>query len=553
MKRGLLLVRTSKDEQETAQQLKECMEYIEENGIILLATLEAKESAYKNSYQEREQMQQAMTMARSGAIDCVVAWKTDRLARDMDAISFFSCLMSNNVDYHSVTEGGLQGTELIDKFMLAVRLFQGEQESENGSKRIKAKLRELNSRGVYIQGGLPYGIELVDTNIVRNHAKGTTQKDLVLNEEKAEVIKTIFNLYLYNNYGCERIAKQLNELNVPTPSNGKMWRSNTVRNILTNQAYIGKLRYNTKTFTNPKEKKATKIPKEEWKFKDFPQLRIVTDKEFQEVQDLLIQKNMKKNCVSTKSDTHLFSGLLKCGYCGESIFANSANGKKKRVDGSFHTYKKYHYNCKGKLNDKFGHEQTAYSKNKLDSTLEEAIMNVIDNIEFKDLSEYKGTAIKEEQKILETKVKRVKEEIEEKELERDGINKEIRKSVLGKSSYTQEQLASILNSITEELEILLSEEEVINNELREHEEKLSHEDTFSEAITQWSQLYKIATFEEKKMLLNKIIDSIVLKRGDFTINYKIALPSGYDNCTHNNSKLHRNTTLFICFSRKVML
>lgn len=156
MKKGVLLLRTSKDNQETKQQLKDCQEYIEENGINIILTLEAQESAYKNSYTEREQTQQVMSMARAGEIDCVVAWKTDRLARDMDAISFFSCLMSCNVAYHSVMEGGLQGTELIDKFMLAVRLFQGEQESENGSKRIKSKIRELNSRGVYIQGGIPY-------------------------------------------------------------------------------------------------------------------------------------------------------------------------------------------------------------------------------------------------------------------------------------------------------------------------------------------------------------------------------------------------------------
>ena len=525
MKKGILLLRTSKDEQETAQQMKECMEYIEENGITLVATLEAKESAYKNSYNEREQMQTAMLMARAGSIDCVIAWKTDRLARDMDAISFFSCLMSNNVAYHSVTEGGLQGTELIDKFMLAVRLFQGEQESENGSKRIKAKIRELNSRGIYVQGGIPYGLKLIDTNVIRNHAKGTTQKDLALDEEKAEVIRTIYNLYLRNNYGCERIAKYLNEHNIPTPNNGKLWRSNTIRNILTNQAYIGKLRYNTKTFENPKEKKATKIPKEQWKYKDFPHLRIISDEDFQAVQDLLDKKNTKKKCVATKSDTHLFSGLLRCGYCGEAVFANSSNGKNKRVDGSIHTYKKYHYNCKGKLDDKYGHEQTAYSRNKLDKTLEDAIIEVIDSIEYKDLSEYKSTAVRKEQKSIELKIKNIQDEITEKEDERNGINMEIRKSVLGKSTFTQEQLAEILNGITEELEQLFAEEEKLKLSINEYEARLSQEDTFNEAIKQWSQLYRIATFEEKKMLLSKIIDNVVLKRGDFTINYKIALPS----------------------------
>ena len=549
MKKGILLLRTSKDEQETAQQMKECMEYIEEQGITLIATLEAKESAYKNSYTEREQMQQTMSMARSGAIDCVVAWKTDRLARDMDAISFFSCLMSNNVAYHSVTEGGLQGTELIDKFMLAVRLFQGEQESENGSKRIKAKIRELNSRGIYVQGGIPYGIKLIDTGVVRNHAKGTTQKELTLDEEKSNVIRTIYNLYLYKNYGCGRIATYLNEHNITTPNNGRLWRSNTVRNILTNQAYVGKLRYNTKTFENPKEKKTTNIPKENWKYKEFPQLRIVSDEEFNNVQELLDKKNTKKNCVSTNSNTHLFSGILKCGYCGESVYANSTNVQKVRVDGSVHKFKKYHYNCKGKLNDKFGHEQTAYSKNKLDETLEKEILEVIDSIEYKDLSEYKGTTVKKEMELIKEKYQELLKEIDDKKEEQEGINKEIRKSVLGKSEYSQKTLASILSDVSEELEELFAKEEKMKFVLKEHEIKLSSESTFNEAIKHWSQIYNVATFEEKKALLSKIIDSIVLKRGEFQINYKITLPKGYGERTNNNCDVYSEHTTKIEFSK----
>lgn len=545
MNKGVLILRTSKDNQETKQQLKDCQEYIEEKGINIILTLEAQESAYKNSYIEREQTQQVMSMARNGQIDCVVAWKTDRLARDMDAISFFSCLMANNVAYHSVMEGGLQGTNLIDKFMLAVRLFQGEQESENGSKRIKSKLRELNARGVYIQGGVPYGVDIIDTGVVRNNAKGTTQKELQLNPDKSIVIKEIYDLYLLKNYGCQRIANYLNNKGIPTPGGGRIWRSNTVRNILTNQAYTGKLRYNTKCHENPKDKKYAILPKSEWKFKDFPHLRIISDEDFNAVQLLLDKKNTKKNCVPTKSDTHLFSGLLKCGYCGESIYANSSNSKNGK--------KRYHYNCRGTLNDVHGHEQTAYSRNKLDSSLEESIMEVIDRIEYKDLSKYRGINVKQEMESLQAKLVKIMEEISDKEEERSGINKEIRKSIIGKSEYTKDQLAAILDDITTETETLLAKESEIKELIKTEEQKLYSENTFNEAIHKWSEVYKLASFDEKKALLSKIIDNIVLKKGIADINFKIALPKVYGECTTNNSELHGEHTILVEFSEKAML
>jgi hypothetical protein len=58
--------------------------------------------------------------------------------------------------------------------------------------------------------------------------------------EEAEIVKRIFNSYVYEGKGCYTIAKELNADGLFSVR-GKMWNENGVIRILRNDKYVGDL------------------------------------------------------------------------------------------------------------------------------------------------------------------------------------------------------------------------------------------------------------------------------------------------------------------------
>jgi len=68
--------------------------------------------------------------------------------------------------------------------------------------------------------------------------KQSREYDLTINNEQAEVIRTIFDLYVKGN-GLGRIAKYLDENKIPTAMNIGRWAQATIRRMLGNEKYVG--------------------------------------------------------------------------------------------------------------------------------------------------------------------------------------------------------------------------------------------------------------------------------------------------------------------------
>lgn len=106
------------------------------------------------------------------------------------------------------------------------------------------------------------------------------------------------------------------------------WNSTLIKRILQNPKYIGIIIWN-KTYQklNPKTEKIDtfKKPQEEWIYTEVPELRIVPQELWGRVQDRLLVVNEKFKAHRlggvnrAKRKDYFFSGLMKCGICGESI------------------------------------------------------------------------------------------------------------------------------------------------------------------------------------------------------------------------------------------
>ena len=68
----------------------------------------------------------------------------------------------------------------------------------------------------------------------------TLNGTLTIVPEEAEIVKRIFNSYVYEGKGCHTIANELNAAGLLSVR-GKMWREDGVNRILKNDKYVGDL------------------------------------------------------------------------------------------------------------------------------------------------------------------------------------------------------------------------------------------------------------------------------------------------------------------------
>lgn len=100
------------------------------------------------------------------------------------------------------------------------------------------------SQGNFIGNTAPYGYEKIV--IMEGRRKCHT---LAINEEEANIVRMIFDLYVNKDYGHRSICNYLESMGIQ-PTKGKYWAPPTIRDMLANVHYIGKVRWNwRKTIT----------------------------------------------------------------------------------------------------------------------------------------------------------------------------------------------------------------------------------------------------------------------------------------------------------------
>lgn len=143
-----------------------------------------------------------------------------------------------------------------------------------------------------------------------------------IDPERAEIVRRIFEKYISEQKTLP-IAKWLNDSGITT-RNGKTFANRSVKYILTNQVYIGKMRWST-------DGKATGtsiyIPTENTMIIDGKHDPIISEEKFNEVQKLISQipEKYAKGAHQTPSE-YMLRGLVKCSSCGATMCMSSKRG-----------------------------------------------------------------------------------------------------------------------------------------------------------------------------------------------------------------------------------
>jgi DNA invertase Pin-like site-specific DNA recombinase len=279
-------------------------EYAAKNNYELVE-LYADEGISGTKLKNRKEFNRLMKDAQHGKFAVVFVKDVSRLARNVvDFLQSIRKLKALNIDCRFVTANmSSNDGELTLTILAAV----AQEESANLSKRVKfGKKRNAE------KGRVP--------NIVFGYDKIVGDYfNLKINEAEAKVVSSIFDSYVQQRQGANKIAQLLNKQGLVTKRKCR-WSQQAIVTILTNQLYIGKIINGKESIINFLTGERVKNDQEKQFVVYKPELAIIDQEIFTKAQIQLAQRT--KNFRLTKhrqSNKYCFSTLVKCGDCGYSF------------------------------------------------------------------------------------------------------------------------------------------------------------------------------------------------------------------------------------------
>jgi site-specific DNA recombinase len=343
--RVALYVRVSTDRQQHAQtieqQVAQLQSYVAARaGWTVAAEHVFRDDGHSGARLDRPGLDALRDQAARAALDVVLVTAPDRLARNfvhqmviMEELQrrgvrvvFIDRPLSDDPHEQLVTQ--IRGAVAeYERTLIADRMRRG-------------RLARLRSGQLLPWTRAPYGYRL---HPQRPRDPAAVQVDPVA----AVVVQELFTAYAAGGVTLHTLAAQLTARGVPTPTGRPIWRSTTIRNLLTNPAYKGEAA-SGRLRTAPAQRRKSALapvgkgastrvhPCQEWITVPVPAL--VSAEQF----DLAARRLAANQRSARRSTTHpyLLRGLVSCGVC-----RLSCSGVTRTATDTRYRY----YRCRGKL------------------------------------------------------------------------------------------------------------------------------------------------------------------------------------------------------------
>jgi DNA invertase Pin-like site-specific DNA recombinase len=198
----------------------------------------------------------------------------------------------------------------IDETQTELKTFMARQELKMIKKRLQRGIRATIEKGGYIANA-PFGYLKVYKDKVPT---------LEPHPQESEIVKLIFDLYIQGE-GCQSICYTLSNMGVK-PHRGEQFCRTSIRKILTNSVYIGKIVWNRKKCLRPKSKgelhKVEYLPESEWLVVDGIHPAIISEDIFITANAILTGKYHVPYRQSNQIENPL-AGILMCSVCGHAM------------------------------------------------------------------------------------------------------------------------------------------------------------------------------------------------------------------------------------------
>jgi DNA invertase Pin-like site-specific DNA recombinase len=296
-------------------QIKYFTDYINQHEDWKLKEVYFDEGITGTSVKKRVSFNRMIADAENGEVGLILTKEVSRFARNtIDTLSYTRRLSALNVGVVFMNDG-IDTRDKDGELRLTIMASIAQEESRKTSERVKWGLKRKMENGFVFGNGSLLGFRI---------DKGV----LSIIPEEAEIVKRIFNEYLYNKKGSHTIARELNADGILTV-NSKPWKSDAVLRILKNEKYAGDL-------TQLKSYVPDYLTKAQIRNKgEIPLICIENHHEgfisrevWDAVQVQISERVRTREGGGRFSAAYWFSGKTYCGKCGKSYVAVGGKIKK---------------------------------------------------------------------------------------------------------------------------------------------------------------------------------------------------------------------------------
>jgi len=414
----------------------------------------------------------------NGKVNNVLVFRVDRLTRSTkNLIELVELFEEYDCAFNSLTESIDTDTPSGRMFLKIIGIF-AEFERENLVSRLKLGFERK----------VKEGYTLASRSVSYGYIRKTGNKIQEIDAEEAKIVKEIFTMYLDENKSFNQIAKNLNSRKIPTKYNGTRWEITTIKSLLTNPTYIGKVRYSIRD-----ENKYFEV--------DGHHESLISEEMFYLVQEKI--KNIAKKMPTKKpKDENYFCGLLFCGLCGGKFTTHRYSDKKDENGEKIYTTA---YRCINKVKGYLNGETTCKCPGIVHKKIEEVFEQYIEEInDFTEVENIDLGDIEENQKC---------EQLEYIKVCEKKLNNIQNRKKQFMEQYVSEEIS--FNEYREMIDILNNKYEVLEMELKRTKKNIQDEEeslniSCEDIILNLKENWRYLDNKGKVMFLQKFIKKIVV-------------------------------------------
>lgn len=490
-------------------QYQNIKEYCEREGHEIYKLYEDRGISGKN-ISNRPGIKKLLEDAKNNKFDLVLSWKLNRLSRKLlDILNIVEFLDKHNVAFRSLTESFETETP-SGKLQLNIMGAIGEFERETIADNVRMSLIAKSKEGLWC-GGVVLGYDIVE---IQNEGKKRKNTKLQINEKEASTVRRIFELYSQG-YGYKAVVNRINKEGYKTKRNNEFAVA-TVKEILKNPIYIGKIRYNVRQDWSKKRRN------------NINQNPIISDGQHEPIIDMetwnkvqvILKERSKKHNKIYDSEFPL-TGILKCPVCGAGMTISRSTSKRK--DGTKKVLE--YYSCgnwknKGtavcRSNSIRVEVADEYVINKIMTVInnKSILKKVIDNINKNKSSKLKPTI--DELERITNEISRLNSKKNKNiELFEDGI-------------LDKDELSTRVKSINDDIDKLKYREQELRQEVQLSEGEPIPFEIVKDIMDKFKEVFQnMSTSQQRKQLIHLLVSQITMNEKrevdsiEIQINYDV--------------------------------
>jgi len=317
--KAIILARVSTEEQKEAgnslpAQIERLETYCKRKGFEVVKNLSFDESAYKSQRNDFEKIIVDIKAYKEKVVVCFD--KVDRFSRnvfDKSVSVLYELAMADKIELHFASDNLVINSKIsaTEKFHFGINLNLAKYYSDAISDNVKRAYEQKLRNGEWI-GKAPLGYKNIDLE------NGT--KSIVFDEDRAFLIKELFELYASGKYSMRGLAKIMQEKGLTNHRTNTPISTSQVEQVLKNPFYYGIMKIKDRTYPHQYD----------------PLIPLSLFNKAHEVIASYNKQNFKRT-----NKPYIFRGLIKCQECGCAISPEIKKGKY-----VYYHCTNYHGNCK---------------------------------------------------------------------------------------------------------------------------------------------------------------------------------------------------------------